>query len=79
MEKVNFIKKWILTLGFVIGSAGMFVSCVEEEVTPVFEESQIIDEVIETEVLDSGDGNDGNDNADGPRGNDHDIIDIDIL
>jgi hypothetical protein len=71
MKKSNFIKRAMLTLGLVICSAMMFISCVEEEIAP---KPELLDGVT---VLDDGNGH--NDNADGDRGNDNDdVIDIDI-
>jgi hypothetical protein len=76
MKKQNVMKRAILTLGFIICCGAMFVSCTEEEVTPGYEKTQLLDDVVDVV---GGDSNDGNSNADGPRGKDHDVIDIDIL
>lgn len=71
MKKTNFMRRAMLALGFIISSAFMFVSCVEEEIAP---KPQLLDGVS---VLDDGNGH--NDNADGDRGKDNDdVIDIDL-
>jgi hypothetical protein len=78
MKKLNAMKSLILTVGFIFCCGAIFVSCTEEEITPGFERTQLIEDVVDVDVVD-GNGNDGNSNADGPRGKDHDVIDIDIL
>ena len=71
MKHVNFMKKGILTLLFMIGCAGMFISCAEEEIAP---KTELLENVS---ILDDGNGH--NDNADGDRGKDNDdVIDIDL-
>ena len=71
MKNVNFMRKAILALGFMIGCGGMLISCAEEEIAP---KTELLESVS---VLDDGNGH--NDNADGDRGKDNDdVIDIDI-
>src|SRR5687768_16881666 len=94
MKKLNFVKRCVLALGFVICSAGMLVSCVEEKIAPkaqlLGEETLLGDGNNDNHDGDTGDNNDdildadiytgdGNDNADGETGNDNDdVIDLDV-